>query len=456
MDAPMAMALLVGVYVGGSFGGSIPAVLIATPGSPEAGMTVLDGNPMARSGKSGKALKTTLYASCAGNFLSAITTTLCIMLIARLALMIGPAEYFSIAVFSIILIAVLGSQGEWIKGLIAGLIGLLVATIGSDPLVGTVRFTFGVRQLMGGVELIPVLIGLFVGAETLSNVRIKRETPKITVDFKHDNKITPGEVKRCIPPVLTGSMIGTVIGALPGLNAAVSSTLNYALAKKMSKHSEEFGHGCIEGIAASEAANNGTVGPSLAPLLTLGIPGTGTAAVFMGALVIQGVQCGPGIMRESSDVVYSILFTLILCTVILLIVGSGLIRVSQFVAFIPAECLGPIVLLTCCAGIYASNKRIVDVFTFLAFLLIGILLKYFKIPLLPLLIAYLLGSMMESNFRRSVLIGNAAEVNVLTTLFFSKISAFFLTISLLLLLWGMFGGLIRKMISKKHSAAEEK
>ncbi len=140
----------------------------------------------------------------------------------------------------------------------------------------------------------------------------------------------------------------------------------------------------------------------------------------------------------------------------MLIVGSGLIRVSQFVAFIPAECLGPIVLLTCCAGIYASNKRIVDVFTFLAFLLIGILLKYFKIPLLPLLIAYLLGSMMESNFRRSVLIGNAAEANVLATLFSSKISAFFLTISLLLLLWGMFGGLIRKMISKKHSAAEEK
>lgn len=309
---------------------------------------------------------------------------------------------------------------------------------------------------MGGVELIPVLIGLFVGSETLVNVRIKRETPKLTVDFKHNNSIKKEDVKRCLPVILSGSAIGSVIGALPGLNAAVSTTLNYSFAKKLSKTPEEFGNGCIEGVAASEAANNGTVGPTLAPLLTLGIPGSGTAAIFMGALVIQGVQCGPGIMKDNSDVVYSILFSLMVCTITLLFVGSVLIRVSQFIAFIPTECLGPIVLLTCCTGIYASNNRLTDVYTFLVFLFIGFLMKYFKIPLLPLLIAYLLGSLMESNFRRSLLVSSAAAGNGYQGILNSKIAVVFLALAMLLLLYGMLGEAWKSVKKRGAERKDEK
>lgn len=449
LEAPIAMALLVGVYVGGSFGGSIPAILISTPGAPEAGMTVLDGAPMARKGLSGKALKTSLYSSCAANFLSAITTTLFIMVLAKLALKIGNAEYFGIAVFSIVLIAVLGSQGEWIKGLIAGLLGLICSIVGSDPITGSLRFTFGNPDLMGGIQLIPVLIGLFVGSETLSSVRLTKETPKLSVDFKNNNAITKKDVKRCLPVVLSGSAIGSIIGALPGLNAAVSTTLNYSLAKRISKTPDEFGEGCIEGVAASEAANNGTVGPTLAPLLTLGIPGSGTAAIFMGALVIQGVQCGPGIMKDSAEVVYSILFSLILCTITLLIVGYGLIRIAQYIAFIPSECLGPIVMMTCCAGIYSSNKSLTDVYVFLIFLLIGVLMKYLKMPVLPLLIAYLLGSLMEKNFRRALLVSNASIGSAWGGILASKIAVIFLGIAVLLLLYGMFGGFLAQFFRKK-------
>ncbi len=430
MKSMPALALLIGIYVGGSFGGSIPAILIGTPGAPEAGITTFDGAPMAKQGKGGKALKTALYASCMGNFLSSITTIVMMSALARLALLLGPAEYCSIVLFSIVLIATIGSKGNGLKGLFAVMIGLAFALVGTDPMIGTARFTFGFHSLNTGLELIPVLIGLFVGAEMVGEVRISNRKGTITKIDKTKNKISWQEVKQCIPVVFTGSAIGSVIGALPGLNAAVSATLNYALARKITKHPEEFGKGSIVGVAASEAANNGTVGPTLVPLLTLGIPGSGTAAIFLGALTLHGVTVGPAIFQDHADVVYGIFFALLFCTVVLAIVGTVICHFAKFITLIPAEVLDPVIILLCCAGSYSISKRLFDVGCMLAFMIMGWLMKQVKIPMLPLLISFLLGSMLETNFRRSLQINQ----NTLKG-FTSPMSVLFLVITAGMLVW---------------------
>lgn len=448
MDVVSSMALLVGIYAGGAYGGSITAILIATPGAPEAGMTVFDGSPMARKGLSGKALKTALYASSAGNLISSFITICLIFVISKFALMIGPPEYFAIVLFSIVLIATIGSKGAWIKGLFATVLGLCISFIGCDPIVGTARFTLGFTQLMSGIELIPLMIGMFVGAEVLGTIRTKREAPKFSVSFKDENKITKEDVKRCVPSILSGTIIGAIIGALPGLNAAISATLNYAFAQKISKTPEEFGKGCIEGIAAAESANNATAGPTLAPLLTLGIPGSGNAAIFLGALLLHGVQVGPHIMRDYSEVVYAIFFSLMLCTVALLLVGQIMIRISQYIVFVPPEYLNPIIIFTCCAGIYSSNKRLFDIAVFLIFMVIGYLINTLKVPLLPLLISFLLGNMMESNFRRSLIVSKAGGTGTLSAITNSNIAMFFIAVAALLLLYAAFGS---KLLRRKFN-----
>lgn len=445
LDAIPAMALLIGVYVGGSFGGSIPAILIGTPGAPEAGVTVFDGYPMARKGQSGKALKTALYASCAGNFFASIITIVMIMGVSKLALMMGPAEYFAIVVFSIVLIATVGSKESWIKGLLAVMFGFFFCFIGGDPVTSTPRFTFGVTQMLGGLQLVSVLVGLFVGAELLQNVRTESKHQKVTSEFKENNRISRKEVRACIPTVMTGTLIGAVIGALPGLNAAISATLNYALTKKISKHPEEFGQGCIVGVAAAESANNATAGPTLVPLLTLSIPGSGTAAIFLGALMIQGIQPGPTIFRDSGDVVYGVFFALMICTVVLAVIGRILIGVAQYIAFIPTEYLNPVIILTCCAGAFSLNGRIFDVIVLLIFMGLGYIMNIVKLPVLPLLIAFLLGGMMESNFRRALLISK----NSPSIFYESPVCMLFLIISLLMLLYSILEKPIKRALNQK-------
>lgn len=445
METIPAMALLIGVYVGGSFGGSIPACLFAIPGSPEAGITVFDGYPMSRQRKSLKAMKTALYASCCGNFLSSIVTIVLIVFISKLALKMGSVEYFAVMLFSIVLIATVGAKNDWIKGLLAAFVGLFFSFVGSDPITGVTRFSFGIPELYSTIQLIPVLIGLFVGAELLANVRTQKSYGEVKAESKEENKITKAEVKACLPWCLTGSAIGSVIGALPGLNAAVSATLNYALLKRIGKNKENLGNGDIRGIAAAESANNGTVGPTLAPLLTLGIPGSGTAAIFLGALMIHGIQVGPTIFKESGDVVYSIFFALLLCTLSLAIVGRFVIGGAKYLSKVPATVLNPIIVLTCCAGVYAQSSRMFDVYVFLFFLFIGYWMSVVKIPVLPLLISFLLGSLMEANFRRSLVLMKRNP-----TLFAdSKVGILFISISVLLILFTALEKPIKHLIEKR-------
>ena len=447
LEAIPSMALLIGVYVGGAFGGSIPAILFGTPGAPEASVTSFDGYPMMKKGLGGKALKTALYASCAGNFLASLVTIFMMVGVSRLALMMDSPDYFGVVLFSIVLIATVGCRESWIKGLISVLLGLMFGLVGGDPLTGTLRFTFGNRYLMSGFSLIPVLIGLFVGAEVLSEAGIKRQRQVDTVrEFKENNKITRQDVRRCLPGVLSGTVIGSIIGALPGLNAAISATLNYSFIQKVSKDTESFGEGNIAGVAAAEAANNATAGPTLVPLLTLGIPGSGTAAIFLGALTIQGIVPGPTIFRDAGDVVYGIFFALMLCTIILAVIGRGLIAIGQYISFIPTEMLNPVIILTCCAGAFSVNNRISDMFVLLLFMFIGHFMRVLRIPSLPMLISFLLGGMLESNLRRTLLMSGGSA----SAFFTSGFSVFFLGLSLLMILYA-----VVQPIVKKHLAAKE-
>ena len=449
LEAVHAMALLIGVYVGGAYGGSIPAILFGTPGAPEASVTSFDGYPMMRKGQGGKALKVALYASCAGNFTASIVTITMMVGVSKLALMMNAPDYFSIVVFSIVLIATIGCKESWIKGVISVLLGLVFALIGGDPITGTLRFTFGNQYLMSGLDLIPVLIGLFVGSEILDEAGIVKKRTTVSVsEFKENNKLTPKEVKECIPSVLSGTVVGAIIGALPGLNAAISATLNYSFVKKLSKDPESFGEGNMKGVAAAESANNATAGPTLVPLLTLGIPGSGTAAIFLGALTIQGIVPGPTIFRDAGDVVYGIFFSLLICTLILFIVGRILISGAQYISFIPMEVLNPVIILTCCAGAFSVNNRVSDVFILLFFMCVGYLMRVLKIPTLPLLISFLLGGMMESNFRRSLLL-SGGDYSIFLT---SKFSALFLFVSLLMILYTAFEPMLKKKLNARKEA----
>lgn len=423
MDAVPAMAFLVSIYVGGSYGGSIAAILFGTPGTPESSVTVFDGYPMTQKGQAQKALKVALYSSAVGNLLSSLIMIGLSVVIAQFALMIGAVEYTAIILFSLVLIATVGSKGSVVHGLIITLIGLFISFIGPDPITATPRFHFGNINLTSSIPLVPVLVGVFVGGEILQSVGLK--FPSVVLDKKKNkeaNRITLNEVKSCVPTVLSGTIVGSIMGALPALNASVSATLNYALTKNLSKTPEKFGTGCVEGVAAAESANNATVGPALVPLLTLGIPGTGTAAILLGALMMQGVIPGPMIFRNYGNVVYGIFFCLIMCTLLLLLGGKVVMSLAKYILNIPRHLVYPVILLLCCVGAFCANRRIFDIFILLVCMLIGYIMTRINMPVLPLVIGYLLGGTLEKNFRQAMLMSRGS----LQIFINSKISLVFL------------------------------
>ncbi len=435
MDAVQGLALLSGIYVGGTFGGSIAAILFGTPGSPEAGITVLDGYAMAQKGYPGKALDTALYASSFANILSSFVMILLSVGIAMFALLVGPAEYFSIILFSLVLISTLGMGDVWHKGLLAVVLGVLFSFVGFDPISSVSRFTFGILSLNSGFSLIPVMVGLFVGSEIIGQAgtmrRGKEDDPAAITFGSKDDKMVFAEFIRVLPIIIRGSFIGSIIGALPGLNAAVSAMVNYSVTKRLSRTPEKFGTGCIEGIAAPESGNNGTVGPTLCPLLTLGIPGSGTAALFLGALLMQGVTPGPTIFDTHGEVVYGLFYALLFSSILLVFVGKMVFRVAKYIPLIPIQVINPCIILFCMAGSFAVGNDVTDVFVLLSFMLLGYFMRLAGLPVIPLLIGYLLGGLLETSLRRSLLISGEDY-----SIFFTRpISLFFLIVTFALLAW---------------------
>ncbi|WP_298064744.1 tripartite tricarboxylate transporter permease [uncultured Cetobacterium sp.] len=395
---------LLGIYCAGSYGGSISAILIRTPGTPHAAATMIDGHPLAEKGEAKKALKIALEASTFGGIFSALILLFTAPQVAKIAAKFGAPEYFILCVFGLSVIA--GVSGDsLLKGILSGCLGLFISTIGMDIISGTFRFTLNNYNLYAGLPLVVVLIGLFAISETLlkanMKIGIEKETEK---DHLGSGKITKFEYERIFSPTLKSSIIGVIIGAIPGTGASMASFLSYDRAKKSSKFPNEFGNGSIEGVAAAEAANNAVTGATLIPLLTLGIPGDGAVAILLGTLMVNGLTPGPNLFKEHGVTLYAIMVGLIFINLFMFFQGRFLTKYFAKVTEIPKEILVPLIVIFCFAGIYSVNSSIFDLKCSIIFGVIAYILIKLKFSTIPILLGMVLGNLTEMNFRRSLII----------------------------------------------------
>ena len=412
MDPTAGILLLLGVYCGGTYGGSITAILIRTPGTPASAATVLDGHPLAQCGQGGRALDMAIKASTIGGLISAVMLLFLAPQIANFALKFGPAEKFTLALFGLTIIAAICSK-DLLKGLSMAALGIFISCIGIDSIMGVPRFTFGNMYMEGGIELIPALIGLFAFSEIMNKVR-DIKVPVGEVGEVKGDKVTGRELTACMPTIVKSSLIGTLIGAIPGTGAAIASFLSYQEAKRASKHPEEYGHGSIEGISASEAGNNGVTGATLIPLLTLGVPGDSITAVLLGALTMQGLVPGPMLFSTHGTTMYAIIIGLLFVNVFMFLQAKVFIKPFSQVTKIPVNVLIPVLLVVSVTGVYATNNAIFDVWVAIVMGIIGYVLIQADYPVTPLLLSLILGPMAEKNLRQAI------QLSRTWTTFFTK------------------------------------
>ena len=404
--------LLLGVYKGGIYGGSITAILINAPGTPAASCTVLDGYPLARRGEARRALDIALYASCIADFMSNLALILCAGFLASLALAFGSPEVFTLILFSLTIIASV-SGDQLLKGLGSAAFGLILAIVGLDLVYGTNRFIFGEVELMSGLNFIPVLIGLFALPEIIAfygRVEVAREQNPLA-----GRGAGLDDLRKTLKTIIRGSAIGVILGAIPGIGGAPAAFLSYSEAKRTSKNGDNFGNGEIEGVAAAESGNNGTAGATLIPLLALGIPGDITTAIILGAFMIHGLRPGPLLFQDNLSLIYALFIGIMLSSLYLFAIGKFSIRLISRIADIPHRILFPIVLTLCVFGAYAVNNTVFDIGVMFVMGLFGFMMLKLKIPAAPFLIAFILGPMLEDNFRQSLLMSRGSW-----TIFFSS------------------------------------
>ncbi|WP_224825912.1 tripartite tricarboxylate transporter permease [Cognatishimia sp. MH4019] len=403
-DPTAGLLLLAGVYVGSTFGGSISAILFNTPGSPEAACTALDGYPMAKNGQAGKALGIALASSAIGGIFGTIVLMLLAPPMAQFALNFGPPEYFALAVLGITAISAIGG-GSVLKGLVAGLLGLGIATVGLDPITGTERYTFGNLSLLTGISFVPAIIGTFALAEVLQRAGERVSTKDVITDVS--TKLpSMKEFLATRITLLRSSVIGSFIGALPGVGATTAAFISYSEAVRWSKHPEKFGTGVAEGIAAPESANNSAVGGSMIPLLALGIPGSATTAVMLGGLTIHGIIPGPLLMETNTQLVYTVFIGMFIANILMLIFGIRMARYFALVLKAPYALVGPAIVVLCMTGVYALNSNIVDVGVMLAMGAFGFLLRKLKYPIASFVIGLVLGPIAERSLRQGLVIAD--------------------------------------------------
>ena len=445
MTAIPGMMFLLGIYCAGGYGGSVSAILINTPGTPHAAATMLDGHPLSEQGRTKAALKIALYASTFGGIFSALMLLFLGPQVARVAAQLGTAEYFMVCVFGLTIIA--GVSGKsMIKGLISACLGLLISCVGSDPMTSYDRFTFGISRLYLGLDLAVCLIGLFALVEIMSKAEKRLDRLNLdTTQIKDDGVITKAEYKRMARPVLLSSIIGVMVGIIPGTGASEASWFSYNTAKNMSKHPEEFGHGSVEGIAAAESANNAVTGATLIPLLTLGIPGDGTVAIMLSALMINGLNPGLSLFTTQGNIMYAIMLGLILVNIFMLLQGKFLTTLFAKVVSIPQEILTPIIVIFCFAGAYSVNENFFDVGVALIFAMLAWILRKLELPPVPILLGLVLGSMTETNFRRALLISNGSP-----KIFFSSVYCIIFLVLILLAVGAIVRGKMKERSTQKE------
>ena len=404
------LVLLTSLYSAAEYGGSITAVLINVPGEAGATPTTFDGYPLTQKGQPGKALGISIVASAYAGLASTIALILVSIPLAQVALRFGPPEYFALGIFGLTTVAGLAGK-SWVKGFIAVLFGLLITTIGVDAVSGTSRYIFA-KSLYEGIPLIPVLVGLFAISEVFETME---EMGERLVYRKFSGTLpTLQEYLGTHTAMLRGTIIGFIIGIVPGAGKAVASFIAYNEERRASKHPELFGTGVLEGVAAPEAANNAVVGGALVPLLSLGIPGSAAAAVLIGAFTIQGLQPGPLLFVKEPGLVYGLFASLLIGNLVMLAMGLLGTKLWAKVLEVPKNILTPIVLAICLFAAYAESGNVFTVWLALLFGILGYFLRKYGFPVAPIVLAIVLGSMIEISFRRSLILSDGSLAILVT------------------------------------------
>ncbi len=401
MPPVLGLILLVSIYIGASYGGSITAITVNAPGTASSVVTAIDGFALTSQGKPATALGFSIVISAFAGIFGTLILIFFAGPLAAVAVSFHPAEYFAISLFGLATIAALAGD-NWLKALFAALLGLLINTIGTDPISGAERFTFNLAPLADGFQLIPALIGLFALSEVFTAIESRRfESAQFS--SKDDPWPRLGDYWKQRYLALRSTVIGTLIGIFPGAGATIASFISYGFAKRMSKHPEEYGKGSIEGVTASEAANSGSVGGAMVPLLTLGIPGSATTAVLIGAMMIHKLTPGPQLFLSNPALIYSIFAAMLVANLALLVIGLAGSRLWVKVTDIPKPILFSLITVMAVIGAYSVRNSMFDVLCCIGFGILGWLLKRFDYPLAPVVLGMVLGYIAESNFRRAIM-----------------------------------------------------
>ena len=402
LDPVAAIAMMAALYCAGTFGGSITAILINAPGAPPAVATALDGYPMAKNGEPGRALGLAAVSSVLGGIFSLIVFIFAAPLLAQVALEFGPQEYFGLAIFALSMLATMSGKSS-IRNLISGCVGVLIGTIGIHLTTGVERFTFDVPELEEGISFVPVLIGLFAVSELFK----QSETLNSVVDRIHAQALrlpTIAELKKLKYTILRSSGIGTFIGILPAEGSTVAAIMGYNEARRWSKNKDQFGKGSPEGIVGPEAANNSAAGGAMVPTLALGIPGSGSTALILAALIMHGFRPGPYLINETPEFVYAIFGAMLIANFGFLIIGLIGAKFFSLVAFIPKKLLWPAVFIFAMIGSYSFSSSMFDVWVMLTFGVIGYFMSRHGFSAAPLVMGLILGKLVEESFSQSMII----------------------------------------------------
>ena len=444
LEKSAALVMLCGIFCGSMFGGSVSAILLRTPGTPSATATLLDGYPLAQQGKAGKAIGIAAVSSSIGGIISTICLIFIAPQLAKVALKFHSADYFALALFGISIMASAAGKNI-LKGLISGAIGLLISMVGTDPLVGAARFNFGSTKMLIGFPQLAVLIGVFAISEVFTQV----QGGKNVVEIKEQavTNVFPSfkEIKGFLLAAIVGGLIGVFIGIVPGTGGAIAVFMAYNVAQKISRHPERFGHGSYEGVAAPEAANNGTTGGALIPMLCLGIPGDTVTSVMLGALTLIGVTPGPQLFTQNASIVYAIFAGMIVIQFLMLGFGVLFARVAPKVLRIPVKYLMPIIMALCIVGAFCLSNQVYHVAVAIAFGFIGYFMKKFGFPGAPLVLGVILGPIAEKNLDRALQLSR----NDWSVFFRRPIALTFILLSIGMILWTVISNIHKEKTAEK-------
>lgn len=433
-----AIIMLAGIYYGAMYGGSTTSILVNIPGEAASVVTCLDGYAMARQGRAGPALGISAFGSFIAGTLSVLGLMLLAPPLAKFALKFGPPEYFTLMVMGVTILTYL-AHGSMSKALIMAALGLALGLIGLDSITASPRFTFNRLELLDGIGLVPIVMGLFGISEVLLNIEqgIHREVVKTSLKGLLP---TAKDWKDSTGPISRGSLLGFFLGILPGGGAVISSFISYAIEKRISREPELFGKGAIAGVAGPEAANNAATGGAFIPLMTLGIPSNVVIAMLLGAFMIHGVTPGPLLMKQNPQIFWGVIVSMYVGNAMLLVLNLPLIGIWVKILKIPYKILFPLILMFCLIGVYSVSNSVFDIYIMLIFGIVGYLMKKFEYEGAPLVLAFVLGPMMENNLRKSLIMSQGDF-----SIFFTRpLAAISLIISIVLLLFPLIPWLRRK------------